>query len=672
MRLLYLYINDRGFFSPFEASFDASNEFSFDSEKCKLSFHRNQDLDLPPAFFQLNGEAKSVVSDISAVVGRNGSGKTSVARFLNEIRCNKPNEKLSFDYILVYETGEVGSATWHFQWFIEVDAAEHFKSKELELPEGNLPKEVGVVNHNRTGVAAVKDFDFIYYTPHLTIENPFGATSYAMRDLSPNALISSTGSGGSLGEFATTERRRILDLIGRLDKENYAPKLGLSCPKTVKIDLNRISAGSLMMWINQEDERIQKEVMGLNEKLLESGSAESSKLIEGELDVQRIFLNQLKQMRSLYERFEFKYSNPNRDFFASALVCYLLGVMRSVNFFTKNNFEPNAYYAQRLYDGLVAWVASMAGDRLTPDSYEAILEKMEKAEPDSRIPGTPASSPWQLNMRRAVTNTFRKISDLCAKHREEQPLESIELPVTDKTLLELVDQYGFSLVQTDYLYFTFKPPLSAGDMSYLSLYARIMQMMEAIDYARKERARFSKDELEELDKKNPLVPSGSVDILLFLDEIETTLHPSRQLQLTDCIMRFLSLFFADYRFHVVFATHSPLLLSDIPSPHVTLLNRNKDEGKCQVHRYDGNCKTFASNVFDLYRDSFFLSDGTVGAFAQGKVDKVLGKIYDKVSRKDREKVEDFDDNDRAVSRLIGDKAVGKYLQDWIESIGFLC
>ena len=134
-------------------------------------------------------------------------------------------------------------------------------------------------------------------------------------------------------------------------------------------------------------------------------------------------------------------------------------------------------------------------------------------------------------------------------------------------------------------------------------------------------------------------------------------------------MRFLSLFFADYRFHVVFATHSPLLLSDIPSPHVTLLNRNKDEGKCQVHRYDGNCKTFASNVFDLYRVSFFLSDGTVGAFAQGKVDKVLGKIFDKACRK---KVEDFDENDRAVCRLIGDKAVGKYLQDWIESIGSLC
>ena len=69
--------------------------------------------------------------------------------------------------------------------------------------------------------------------------------------------------------------------------------------------------------------------------------------------------------------------------------------------------------------------------------------------------------------------------------------------------------------------------------------------------------------------------------------------------------------------------------------------------------------TFAANVFDLYRESFFLKDGFSGTFAQEKLDALLRKIKRIVVE---EKAERITLDELALVDLVGDPNVRKYFE----------
>ena len=79
-------------------------------------------------------------------------------------------------------------------------------------------------------------------------------------------------------------------------------------------------------------------------------------------------------------------------------------------------------------------------------------------------------------------------------------------------------------------------------------------------------------------------------------------------------------------FQIIISTHSPILLSDIPKCCTNYLKRNN--GITLKVNDDKVGETFAANVFNLYRMSFFMEDGLVGEFARKKI-KELEKRIDK-------------------------------------------
>ena len=108
--------------------------------------------------------------------------------------------------------------------------------------------------------------------------------------------------------------------------------------------------------------------------------------------------------------------------------------------------------------------------------------------------------------------------------------------------------------------------------------------------------------------------------LLILDEAEHSFHPEWQ-------RKYLNLLFAfvkrlnekrKIKFQILITTHSPLLLSDLPLNCVSFMEKGSDlVSRTANPDFSG---TFAANVFDLYRNSFFLSDGMIGAFAKKKLE----------------------------------------------------
>jgi predicted ATP-binding protein involved in virulence len=119
------------------------------------------------------------------------------------------------------------------------------------------------------------------------------------------------------------------------------------------------------------------------------------------------------------------------------------------------------------------------------------------------------------------------------------------------------------------------------------------------------------------------------EIYIF-DEIETSLHPQWQKRIFNDIINIFKAW-KSKNVHLIFLTHSPFLLSDIPKQNIIFLDTYKEEdeevknGKQKI----GNCKvvdglndkkqTFGANIHTLLSDSFFMEDGLMGEFAKNKI-----------------------------------------------------
>jgi len=107
--------------------------------------------------------------------------------------------------------------------------------------------------------------------------------------------------------------------------------------------------------------------------------------------------------------------------------------------------------------------------------------------------------------------------------------------------------------------------------------------------------------------------------IVLLDEIDIGFHPDWQKRTIQYIIDFLKLT-PNKKFHLVFTTHSPFLLSDIPKGNIIFLNDNSSLKQ-----------TFGANIHTLLSNSFFMDNGLIGEFAQNKIQNVINFLKDEKS-----------------------------------------
>ena len=86
---------------------------------------------------------------------------------------------------------------------------------------------------------------------------------------------------------------------------------------------------------------------------------------------------------------------------------------------------------------------------------------------------------------------------------------------------------------------------------------------------------------------------------------------------------FLQAFYKELKFQIIFATHSPILLSDIPKSNVILLQKKEGDSFSVIKESENN--TFACNIGEMFYDHFFMTE-TIGAFAKNEILKALELI----------------------------------------------
>ncbi|WP_449304238.1 AAA family ATPase [Prevotella aurantiaca] len=98
--------------------------------------------------------------------------------------------------------------------------------------------------------------------------------------------------------------------------------------------------------------------------------------------------------------------------------------------------------------------------------------------------------------------------------------------------------------------------------------------------------------------------------LIIFEEVELYFHPQLQKQLIKNLLDGIKqMHFKHIKsIQIIFVTHSPFILSDIPTENILALKKNCTETK--------ELKTFSANIYDILNTSFFMEEGAIGDYAQ--------------------------------------------------------
>lgn len=157
--------------------------------------------------------------------------------------------------------------------------------------------------------------------------------------------------------------------------------------------------------------------------------------------------------------------------------------------------------------------------------------------------------------------------------------------------------------------------LSTGELRFIDLFADLYEI-------------FNKDMGANVGRDN----MNNQTMILLFDEPDSCLHPEWARQFIYALNSILNVKpFAEksINYQIILTTHSPIMLSDIPSEHIICMEgkeeksgENKEKSrKIEVHKADFG---FASNIYDIMKSSFFM-EKYFGEFASRFVDDLTSK-----------------------------------------------
>lgn len=621
---------------------------------------------LPDDFFTLDTDRKDgCVKSVSAIIGKNGSGKTTIARLL----CNLQNQK-DWNGVLLYEHN--GRLNGYMKQYT-------YNRLKITIVENNVTAEHKLDNQKTT----IPFFSVFYFSPYFTTEQfiPYAKGCEYSEQIEENGKfftdISTTGlicSQKLLEHFEVLLHRDLTKLYNIEEKIRLFEFLSVYHDKYQVTQKNEMNAVAMP---NFEVPYPQYISIGVNDDGVNLDSRECQhigfhglvfKAYVARYDKDSGNVEDNEPTDSMEEDEDFdeesEHGQKNRD---------------------KTTFARTLHEFAEQFD-------------FTSISVDEIIKFFEQNSPD-----WPQKESGQQTDLAELFKIIKKIVSI--SEGKNSQVSKAEVTYKDSRLncrfggnviedvCKLVSLHDLTQQVSPYLVFDVVPHMSSGEMSFLSLFARLYKFV----------------------KEKP----KNENVVVFLDEAETTLHPEWQRRLISYSIRFCEDFLPYYNYQLIFASHSPMLLADLPRGNVVLLKTDDDGVKAksdtvqgivtQENNGDGvshsdkestdvsvgslsrsyvdedaKKQTFAAHIFDLYKDSFFLDQGTMGEFAASKVDALLKKINPprpdtskmkneqmmKAAEEYQRKLREITINpdDLKVARLIGDPFLSRYVWRRLEEL----
>lgn len=153
------------------------------------------------------------------------------------------------------------------------------------------------------------------------------------------------------------------------------------------------------------------------------------------------------------------------------------------------------------------------------------------------------------------------------------------------------------------------------------------------------------------------VKKTSNNVLLLIDEADMLFHPEWQRRYIELMYKILPIIYPKKNIQVIIATHSPIMLSDIPKQNVQFLKSTLGKNKKRKTIIVDGCDTFSANIFRLFQDAFFVEDTGIGSFAEKKLKDIVKMIHSEEKRQN---------NILALINTVGDKYLrAKLMQEYM-------
>lgn len=183
--------------------------------------------------------------------------------------------------------------------------------------------------------------------------------------------------------------------------------------------------------------------------------------------------------------------------------------------------------------------------------------------------------------------------------KEQQFIELLKL-LKSLSIMDVID-FSINLMKKDNENVIDFFKLSSGERTLLSYFANIVGRINELH------------EIQMLDLTYHNITNRT--FLILIDEVELHLHPEWQRNFIKYINDFFNYGDLKINLQFVIATHSPFVVSDIYDQNVIYLGET-----------DKGTKTFGGNIFDIFKDDFYVSN-TIGAFSESIIKDLSEFLY---------------------------------------------
>ena len=602
--------------NPLTLNFGGEYLYSFKEEGQSLIISRNQNDKYIPNFFNIS-ESDSKIELLSAIVGENGVGKSSILDIIRSVFSKSEGFTYKEVVVLVENEGEtrILYSNIPFKCYLE----------------GKLLEEIGKPNNNTSS------YQSIYYSPHFDLKYNSNYDELDYYDISLDEYIR---------QDLNNIKQNDVDIHNELNFKNTLRIIEFVTSDTFQreeilsvFEIPQYEYASLIF----KEKKIRK---NQNEKIdFQNTPYQFREIIENILrkidDDIEIVYNHLKSIGNL-NKIVFM-----QDIFKNVVLKTILSVIIDMleerNTYLEEgileneeslNIEKSDAKSLFLFFIRNAYIERMRNYKIFNDSlFEKFLNNIEyiieSVSNESDISDFPYNS---VTIKIKVEN----IKNLIELHRE-----------IVKNFMRYPNMISYKNIN-QYEFITIDPlgrSLSSGEFSILNFFSKLYFFLQ----------------------NSPFISLSKKNYILLLDEADLGLHPMWKKRFIDIILKSVPYFFEGLtpkpNLQIILTTHDPLTLSDIPKHNVIFLEK-AEEGKCRISSEVQ--KTFGANITDLLADSFFIKDGLIGDFAKSKINEVITWINENRNKTkiDEEKLAYY----KKVIELIDERVIKLKLSEMITKL----
>jgi len=560
-------------------------DFSFDRQKAELKINKNPKF--TPNFFGKH------ITNLTAIVGKNGAGKTNLLYSLIS-KLTGYDYPIGINYLIAFWDGSIISIS-HTLNNRYKDLSINVSTKDVQVQITPIVEEVGDIIGTQfpvNGIRAAKT-EVIYFNPIYDFRDyPYRIEPRNFTDVSSTYLLwkdkeivnAEEDDMAAIHRYKEIERQfqmtqsQFLKNVVEIDDISLPDKILVKIlPTNVTPSIVRnlgFELGDIYKLISDYGS---KTLQVCNDLIRKNRAEKNKKGLEKTLkEKAKIWL-----LINFFNHFIYCFSREY-DLHDNSLKIS----KKDIEFFKKNTLNISTDHKKEDLP------------RMEINEFHKAISQFFKKQAHIRTSN--------LDINANISQLFQLIDEYAFVDEENSAEFNFDFNVGFK-FLGICDRYAkvFNIKDASSISRITWRNLSSGEMGFLNLFARIFHGYKQLV-----------NEDTEADKYPNL-------IYLIIDEGEHSFHPRWQKSFIKIITKYLS-YFKGVQFQIFLASHSPIILSDIPSSNVVYLQ--KSNGQSSVVDNTTEQESFASNIHVLFKNTFFMDEGVIGDFAQKKIDEIYEKV----------------------------------------------